>query len=116
LLAGDAQAVSEEMLGRLAETVLRAGCVYLCAWGPGCMRIHDSFDMRIVDRDIAGETPNALHVMTTSHETETLGEALDFLTEMAWPDDVFAYTCRSALIAVVDRPDLVDSTRRHFGK
>jgi hypothetical protein len=63
--------------------------------------------MRIVDRDIAGETPNALAVITTSHESETLEEALDFLTETARPDDVFVDTCRSAVVAVVGSADWV---------
>lgn len=116
LLAGDADSVSQEILGRLAEKALNDGCVYLCAWGPGCMRVHDSFDTRIVARDMAGETPNALHVMTTWHEGETLDEALDFLTISAWPDDVIADTCRSAIVAVVDNAGWVTSIRRRFGK
>ena len=116
LLAGDAQSAPEETIGSLADAALDDGCVYLCAWGPGCDRVHDRFDMKIVDRDIAGKTPNALAVMTTSHGGETLDEATEFLITAAWPDDAFAETCRSALVAVVGNTDWVASVRRRFAK
>ncbi len=111
-----AKTFPEETIGSLADAALDDGCVYLCAWGPGCDRVHDRFDMKIVDRDIAGKTPNALAVMTTSHGGETLDEATEFLITAAWPDDAFAETCRSALVAVVGNTDWVASVRRRFAK
>jgi hypothetical protein len=116
LIVGDAATASDEAIGSLASAALDGGCVYVCAWGPRCERLHTSFDERIADRYMAAETPNGLGVMTTSHETETLDEALDFLTESAWPDDAFADTCRSALVAVVGNADWVNSIRGRFGK
>ncbi len=101
LIAGDAETASDEAIGSLANAALDGGCVYMCAWGPGSQRLHTSFDTRIVDRVMAGESPNALGVMTTS--------------ETAWPDDAFADTCRSALIAVVGNADWVKSIRSRFG-
>jgi hypothetical protein len=114
LVAGDAQSTSDDAIGSLADAALDDGCVYMCAWGPGCERVHTSFDTRIVDRDLAGVIPDVLGVMTTSHETETLDEALDFLTGTAWPDKAFADSCRTALIAVVGNAEWVTSIRGRF--
>jgi len=116
LLAGDAKSASDDTIGRFADAALDDGCVYLCAWGPDCDRVHDLFDTKIVDRELAGETRNALAVMTTSHGRETLDEAIEFLTSAAWPDDAFAETCRSALVAVVGNSGRVESIRDRFGK
>jgi hypothetical protein len=103
-------------LGTLAGKALASGCVYLCAWGPGCERVHDSFDLKIVERDIGGDVPNALGVMTTWHEKETLDEAIDFLTGAAWPDDVFVSTCRSSLVAVVGDTEWATAIEHRFEK
>ena len=116
LLAGDAQGVSQETIGRLADTAVAGGCVYLCAWGPDCERVHDWFDLKFVQRNIADETPNAPVVMTTWHEKETLDSALTFLTRDALPDDAFAATCRSSLVAVIGNREWAESVRRRFGK
>jgi hypothetical protein len=114
LIAGDARAVSQGALGRLAGQALAGGCVYLCAWGPDCERVHDCFDMKIIERDIAGDVPNALAVMTTWHEKETLDEAIDFLTEAAWPDDAHVSTCRSSVMAVVGNADWAKAIEHRF--
>ena len=116
LLAGDARGVSQEAIGSLAEAALAGGCVYLCAWGPDCGRVEDWFDLAFVVRNIANQTPDTPVVMTTSHEGETLDGALMFLTEMAWPDDAYADTCRSALVVVVANDDWIASIRQRFGK
>jgi hypothetical protein len=116
LLAGDAQGVSQEAIRSVAEAALARGCVYLCAWGPDCVRVEDWFDQAFVLRNIATQTPETPVVMTTSHEGETLDTALTFLTEIAWPDDAYAETCRSALIVVVGNDDWVASIRQRFGK
>jgi hypothetical protein len=116
LLVGDAYGESDETIGSLADAALDDGCVYLCAWGPDCERVHDLFDTKIVDRDMAREIPNSLSVMTTSHRGETLDEATEFLTTTAWPDAAFVETCRSALIAVVGDTSWVASIGHQFGK
>jgi hypothetical protein len=114
--AGDARGVFQEAIGSLAEAALADGCVYLCAWGPDCGRVEDWFDQAFVVRNIANQTPDTPVVMTTSHEGETLDVALMFLTEMAWPDDAYADTCRSALVVVVANDDWTASIRQRFGK
>ena len=114
LLAGDAQGVSEESIGSVAEQALTGGCVYLCAWGPDCERVHDWFDVKFEQRNIADATPNAPVVITTWHEKETLDSALTFLTRDAVPDDAFAATCRSSLVVVVGNSEWAAVVRRRF--
>ena len=116
LLAGDASSADADAIGSLADAALDDGCVYLCAWGPDCDRVHDLFDLKIVERSIAAETPKSPPVMTTSHRAETLDEATEFLINAAWPDDAFAETCRSALIAVVGSSEWIAAIRRRFEK
>jgi hypothetical protein len=111
LLAGNAQRVSAETLSSLADTVLTSGCAYPCAWGPDCERVHDGFDLRLVERNIADETLGGPVVVTTWHGKESLDSAMTFLTRDAFPDDAFVPTCRSSVIAVVDEQDWVAEVR-----
>jgi hypothetical protein len=74
LIAWDARSARVEELSAIARQLLDAGAVYVCAWGPGCERVHDIFDE---ERD----GPNPLTstdpvVMTTWHDDESLAEAL----------------------------------------
>jgi hypothetical protein len=115
LLVGDATGASDEAIGNLAGAAIDAGCVFLCAWGPDCDRVHCLFDEALVDRDLAGVLPDALSVMTTSHAEETLDDAIQFLSTAAWPADPFVDTCRCALIAVVGDTDWVASIAQQLG-
>lgn len=111
LVVGDARGVSDEPLGRFAIIVLDRGCVYVCAWGPDCERVEASFDREWAHRASATDPPV---VLTVSHPDEALDEALDFITEVAWPNDAFAATCRSGLVVVVGNPDWAGWIRRRF--
>lgn len=71
--AFDATNVSSDDLGGFAAKLVRQGCVYLCAWGPGCERMHDAVDLA----DINANGPEGT-VMTTWHDDEPLDEALYF--------------------------------------
>ena len=113
LIAGDARGVPDKALSRVANAALDGGCVYLCAWGPDCMRVETSFDQECAERESAKQTPV---VMTVSHREETLDDALEYLTEIAFPNEAFADGCRSAIIAVVGNTGWVQSIRRRFGK
>jgi hypothetical protein len=93
-VAADVSRSSVEALSTFAEAALAQGMVYFCAWGPSCEKFED-----IVDEIAAGDgsdgsryegpTQNDV-IMTTSHKTETLDEALDFFVEWAVPTDGFA--------------------------
>ena len=97
--AFDTANVSSDDLGGFAAKLVRQGCVYLCAWGPGCERLHDAVNLA----DINVNGPEGV-VMTTWHEDDPLDEALYFalftaftetepsavlaLTAPAWSGDV----------------------------
>lgn len=71
------------------------GCVYACAWGPACMRVHDAFDL------MSEATTEDSVVMTTSHEHDSLEGALTFLARDALPSEGWIDSCRTSLVAVV---------------
>jgi hypothetical protein len=68
--------------------------VYFCAWGSSCEKFEDIVDQTVVGdgADTAryeGPTQKDM-IMTTSHKTGTLDEALDFFIDWAIPTDGFA--------------------------
>jgi hypothetical protein len=85
---------SVEALSAFAEAALAQGMVYFCAWGPSCEKFEDIVDEAVEgDGSVGGqyEGPGQSDViMTTSHKTDTLDEALDFFMEWAIPTDGFA--------------------------
>jgi hypothetical protein len=93
-VAADASRSSVEALSTFAEAALVQGMVYFCAWGPSCEKFEDIVDETVVGdgSDTARyEGPNQKDViMTTSHKTDTLDEALDFFIDWAIPTDGFA--------------------------
>jgi hypothetical protein len=111
LLAGDARDASDELIGTLAKRALDRGCVYVCVWGPDCGRVEACFDRECAERERLDQTPV---VLTVSHPTGTLDEALEFVTETAFPHGAYAETCRAALVAVVGNEDWVKSIRVRF--
>lgn len=86
LLAIDAPRYPDEQLSTLAERFREAGLGYLCAWGPGCSRVHTLFDLATVDEESRGvERP---FLVTTDHEREPLAEALWYAIDLAFHEDV----------------------------
>lgn len=85
LLAIDAPRYPDEQLSALAERFREAGLGYLCAWGPGCSRVHTLFDMAFDEESRGVERP---FLMTTDHEREPLAEALWFAIDLAFHEDV----------------------------
>ena len=77
LLVLDASDIPDEVISRATGVLLDRGAVALCAWGPDCSKVETLFDTVCVDRELAG-TLDYL-VTTTSHEDETLDDALWFL-------------------------------------
>lgn len=106
LLAWDATTVPGAEVSTLADRLLQAGCVYICAWGPACDRVHASFDEAAVTR-----SPEGPCVMSTSHEGESLEVALWFLLVCASPDHAFADGCRSAVAISIGAPSWAAAMR-----
>jgi hypothetical protein len=103
-LAVDASAVESNIIGKLAENLLQSGCVYFCAWGPDCERIHDIFDEMCLFTEPV--------IMTTWHEKDSLDEALWFFLTTTWPDDAYFENCKSSLAIVVGNSDLETQVRQ----
>jgi hypothetical protein len=99
LLAWDAQTASDESIAAVASRLLRAGCVYVCCWGPDCSRVHDLFDLAELEL-----RPDGPWAMSTWHGAEPLSEALWFLLSCSWPDDAYFDGCRAAVGIVMNSP------------
>jgi hypothetical protein len=109
LLAMDATSVDAERVAALAAKLMNQGMVYLCAWGPGCERVHD-----IVDgvRGRRVETDEAF-LVTTWHAEEDLDDAL-WDAVYAVPTDDYIDTCRAVLAIVVDGADWSERVEAAF--
>jgi hypothetical protein len=98
LVAADTSKLSTDLISEFALAALEHGMVYFCSWGPGCERFHDIVDEVVVADDLtqqkfSGSKPGDV-IMTTSHDDESLEEALEFLpfaipTEGFLPDSDF---------------------------
>ena len=109
LLAWDARGVSVAVIGAVAERLLRAGCAYICCWGPDCERVHDIFD----ESDLHLR-PHGPWCMSTWHSDEPLAEAIWFALFSAWPDGAFADGCRSVVGVSVGSPEWGTELRAAF--
>jgi hypothetical protein len=97
-IAIDTSEVPGDALRAFAVDLLDNGCVYMCAWGPDASRIEVVFDLVAVEAEAAG-TPYVEDVlMTTSHEEESLDDALWFAVFGAFPPEGEA----RAVLAVCD--------------
>jgi hypothetical protein len=65
--------------------MLRSGCVYACSWGADAGRVEDAFDGVAMNAELAGKLFVDEVLMTTSHESESLDDALRFAVFDAWP-------------------------------
>ncbi len=106
LLATDATDVDAAVLAEFSRKLLGSGCVYFCAWGPDCERVHDIFDEECIDVEPV--------IMTTWHEEDSLDEALWFLVSRAFPDDGYQNTSRSALAISIGYPAWDEQIRRRL--
>jgi len=102
LLMLDAAGPAAASLLEFAERLIRAGCVYVCAWGNRCEYVHDIFDETLVELDIGG-TPFGT-VMTTWHADEPLAHTVDFFAVWAQPDDELKADCDAAIAIAVANP------------
>ena len=104
LLVWDASAEGVGVVSRMAEQLLGSGCVYLCAWGKDCERVHDIFDEVIVGDGTQETSADAPLVMTTCHDREPLDSAIWFFLRCAFPDERIA-DCRSSIAIVIGGDD-----------
>jgi hypothetical protein len=106
LVAANATSVDAGVLKELSRKLLRAGCVYFCAWGSDCERAHDIFDEECFEVEPV--------IMTTWHEEDSLDETLWFFVSCAIPDDAYQNTSRSALVISIGNPVWDEQIRRRL--
>ena len=88
-VAAEVSRISTEVISEFANSALKSGMVYFCAWGPDCKRFHDVVD-EVVVADHLGEgffvgNKSSDTIMTTSHDDEQLDEAIDFFVNLTCP-------------------------------
>ncbi|HTR43632.1 MAG TPA: hypothetical protein VMH87_18630, partial [Pseudomonadales bacterium] len=94
-VTADATRVDAIVLANFCRKLVQAGCVYFCAWGPDCERVHDIFDELIFNTDPV--------IMTTWHDKESLDSALWFFLFSAFPDDGYG-TVQSEVAISIGNP------------
>lgn len=70
--------VSQQRQHEVSDWLVRSGCRYMMAWGPGCNSWDDSVDMANMKRFSFGDIPDEEFIMTTWHEEESLDDVFHF--------------------------------------
>ncbi len=101
-VACDATRLDVDTISTFAETTMDQGLAYLCAWGADCERLHDIFDECHVMRslDLPKDQDKGV-LMTTWHDSESLGDTLDFFFRCAVPNKDFAPICTAWIAASI---------------
>jgi hypothetical protein len=97
LLAWDASGAPDDSVSTLVERLLRAGASFFVCWGPDAERVEGVIDEIVVSRGSELGVPDDSVIMTTSHESASLEEALWFFLVNAWPEDHYVDSTRAAL-------------------
>lgn len=80
--------VTQDWRNRIAEWLLKSGCLYVVAWGVECEDWHDTVDWTNLEEFDFGDIPDDRFVMTTWHADEPLSEALWFAGHCAHHPDI----------------------------
>ena len=97
LLAWDARNASVDLISAFVEPLLRAGASYFVCWGPDCDRVHDIIDEIVSYRNTDFGVPDDSCIMTTSHASEPLPEALWFFLVNSWPEEHYQESTHASL-------------------
>ena len=96
-VAWDASRAPTDSVAELAGRLLRSGASYFVCWGPDSERVEGIIDEVTAHPGSDLGVPDDSCIMTTSHSTESLEEALWFLLRSAWPDDHYVESTRATL-------------------
>jgi len=99
-VVGDSTQATAAALREFATSLITAGAVYVCAYGPGCTDLETAVDEAGVREEMRLGVERPV-IMTTSHPSEPLSEAVEFFLRTAFPDEGYADTCRSAVAITV---------------
>jgi hypothetical protein len=93
--------IPETALCGLCEQVLGLGAVYISCWGP-----QSSFLEACFDHAEAALHPEATSVVrTTSHENDSLEDAIWFVVHSAYPDDAYEDGWKHLVLCAVGSED-----------
>jgi hypothetical protein len=101
-LAVNGREVDTETIYSVSQKLLDKGMVYACVWGPDCESVHDSIDQTRFRRKPEETDSNV--IVTTWHAEESIGEAVCFFLNCAWPADDYVHTCSDWIAAVIGNP------------
>lgn len=92
-----------EDVSAFAEHLITGGMFWLSSWGAECEWVHDLFDevdvwLTVQLHERGTDTDDV--VITTWHDKETLGEALEFFWTAAFPDNGKSYGPNFVALAV----------------
>ena len=77
------QLVCRDWQGVVSAWLIKIGCLYMLAWGPGCSGWDDSVDFANSEAFDHGEIPEGSDAMTTWHDNDTLEEYMWFAKNCA---------------------------------
>jgi hypothetical protein len=80
--------VPPEWQGEVSSWLLRAGCLYVMAWGEDCSTWDEAVDTANFELYEFGDIPAGQDAMTTWHNDETLEEVMWFAKNSARHPDV----------------------------
>jgi len=110
-LAWDALSASTDAISELAVELHNRGLAYLCAWGPGCERVHDIFDE--VEVQLEASRPADSVVMTTWHAEDTIEDALWFFLYNSFPDPAYQDSCSRGVALAIGNSEWANRIARY---
>ncbi len=110
-VAVDTRRIDDRRLREVADALVGKGLVCCCAWGPDCQRVHDQIDHAAFVENSLTEGSDDV-VMTTTHEGESLQEALWFFAVCAFVTPKYEAECTDWIAASVASGDW-DTVIRH---
>lgn len=86
--------------GTVAERAIAQGLALVAAWGPRCDQVEDVFDEVIVGDGTRSETQETV-IITTSHPTYSLSEALEYFLDTSWPASAYVESCQAWVVFAI---------------
>ena len=96
-VASNAAGLSPNVIGELADSLVKQGAAYAVCWGPNCQLVEDVFDWAWIGYEQFYHFPQDTVLMTTSHPNDSLEQALGFALHAATPTPYFAHSCKDLL-------------------
>lgn len=94
--------VSQQWQAETSDWLVRAGCLYMMAWGRECSSWDDSVDWALLDAFRFGDVPPERFVRTTWHEHETLDDVFFFSKQCAFHESV--HLAQTVLLHIAKQP------------